>query len=61
MDRVKNSYTPKEKLRIIACAEAHDNHAAGREFSETGVDTDFRASESWTHIFLRRYQLSIYR
>jgi len=35
LGRVRNSYTTKEKLHIIAYAEAHNNCAAGREFSVT--------------------------
>jgi len=29
----QSSYTAKEKLRVIAYAEAHGNRAAGREFT----------------------------
>jgi len=33
MDKVRQSFTAKEKLRVIAYAEAHGNRAAGREFT----------------------------
>ena len=33
MGQVRISFTAKEKLRVVAYAEAHGNRAAGREFS----------------------------
>ena len=33
MGKVRQSYTAKEKLKVIAYAEAHGNRAAGREFT----------------------------
>ena len=33
MGRIRNSYTSKDKLTIIAYAEAHGKRAAGREFN----------------------------
>jgi hypothetical protein len=32
MGNIRKSYTVRDKLKIITYAEAHGNHAAGREY-----------------------------
>ena len=33
MGKIRQSFTDREKLKVIAYAEAHGNRAAGREYS----------------------------